>query len=231
LELILDGIKEAVWLFLNLDVEVLGITFRTLQVSTIATLLALLFGLPIGLLLALSNFPGRRLLISLVNTGMALPPVAVGLWVAIFIWRIGPLGHLKLIYTPQALIIAQFVIAFPMVTGFTIAGVQQLNPKLHLQIWALGASKLQYLWAILRETRLPLLAAVIAGFGAAISEVGASMMVGGNIQGSTRVLTTATMLEVAKGNFGKAIALTIILMTLAFLVTLALTLIQQQERR
>lgn len=231
MDLIIEGVKEAFWLFLTFDVEILGITFRTLQVSTTATLLALLFGLPIGLLLALNDFPGKRVLISLVNTGMALPPVAVGLWVSIFIWRSGPLGHLQFIYTPQALIIAQFVIAFPMITGFTIAGVQQLNPKLHLQIWALGASKLQYLWAILRETRLPLLAAIIAGFGAAISEVGASMMVGGNIQGSTRVLTTATLLEVAKGNFGKAIALTLILMTLAFLVTLALTLIQQQERK
>jgi tungstate transport system permease protein len=228
---IIEGIKEAIWLFLTLDIEVFGITFRTLQVSMTATLLALIFGVPIGLLLALTNFPGKRIIISLVNTGMAFPPVAIGLWVTIFIWRSGPFGQLQLIYTPYALIIAQFIIAFPMVTGFTIAGIQQLNPKLHLQIWALGASKLQYLWAIVRETRLPLLAAIIAGFGAAISEVGASMMVGGNVQGQTRVLTTATVLAVSRGNFGTGIALTIILMTLAFLVTLALTLIQQQERK
>ncbi|MEW6622800.1 MAG: ABC transporter permease [Bacillota bacterium] len=231
MELFLEGIKEAVRLFITLDAEVLDITFRTLRIATISTLLALVTGVPLGLFLALRNFPGKRILISLVNTGMAFPPVAVGLWVSLFLWRSGLLGQFQLIYTPYALVIAQYIIAFPMVTGFTIAGIQQLNPKLHLQIWSLGASRWQYLWAIVRETRLPLLAAVIAGFGAVISEVGASMMVGGNIKGSTRVLTTAIVLEVAKGKFGLALALTIILMALAYFITLALTLIQQQERK
>jgi tungstate transport system permease protein len=231
LELIWQGVKEAFWLMVTVDAEVFGITLRSLQVSTLATLLALVAGLPLGIFLALNNFPGRKVVVSFVNTGMAFPPVAIGLWVSIFLWRSGPLGSLQLIFTPAALVIAQFIIAFPMVTAFTMAGIQQLNPKLHLQIWALGATKWQYLKAIMGETRLPLLAAVIAGFGAVISEVGASMMVGGNVKGSTRVLTTATVLEVAKGNFGKAMALTVILMTIAYLVTLGLTLIQQQERR
>ncbi|KAB2952981.1 ABC transporter permease subunit [Heliorestis acidaminivorans] len=231
MELIWQGIKEAFWLFVTFDAEVFGITLRSLQISTLATILALITGVPLGLYLALRKFPGRKFLISLVNTGMAFPPVAIGLWVSIFLWRSGPLGGLELIYTPTALVIAQFVIAFPMITGFTIAGIQQLNPKLHLQIWSLGASRWQYLWAIIRETKLPLIAAVIAGFGAVISEVGASMMVGGNIKDSTRVLTTATVLEVARGNFGRAMALTIILMTIAYVVTLLLTLLQQRERR
>lgn len=231
MELIWEGIIEAIRLLVTLDGEILGITLRSLQISITATILALITGLPLGIVLALNNFPGRKVVISLVNTGMAFPPVAIGLWVSIFLWRSGPLGSLQLIYTPVALVIAQFVIAFPMVTGFTIAGIQQLSPKIHLQIWALGATRWQYVKAIIRETKLPLLAAVIAGFGAVISEVGASMMVGGNIKDSTRVLTTATVLEVAKGNFGRAMALTVILMTIAYLVTLLLTLIQQQEKK
>lgn len=231
LELIWQGIVEAFKLLTTLDAEILGITIRSLQISITATALALITGLPLGIFLALNSFPGRKILISLIHAGMAFPPVAIGLWISIFLWRSGPFGNLQLIYTPVALVIAQFVIALPMVTGFTIAGIQQLNPKIHLQLWSLGVTKWQYFKAIVRETKLPLLAAVIAGFGAVISEVGASMMVGGNIKDSTRVLTTATVLEVAKGNFGRAMALTIILMTIAYLVSLFLTLIQQQEKK
>lgn len=229
MELVWEGIKKALWYLTTLDSEIIEITITSLQISLIATLLALLVGVPLGIVLALKSFPGRKLIISILNTGMAFPPVAVGLWISIFLWRSGPFGSLRLIYTPVALVIAQFIIAFPLVTSFTVAGIQQLNSKLHLQILSLGATKIQYIFAIVRETRLPLLAAIIAGFGAVISEVGASMMVGGNLKGSTRVLTTATVVEVAKGNFGKAMALTIILMTIAYLVTLTLTLIQQRE--
>jgi tungstate transport system permease protein len=169
-------------------------------------------------------------LIALVNTGMGLPPVVVGLFVSIFLWRSGPLGILELLYTPTAIVIAQFIIAAPIVTGLTMAAVQQLNPKLRLQLLGLGASRIQLLWLLMRESRLLLLAAVMAGFGGVISEVGASMMVGGNLLGHTRVLTTATVLETGKGNFDVAIALSVILLVLVFGVNYILTQIQQQGR-
>jgi len=230
LRLIFEGVREAIKLIVSFDKDVMFITWTSIRIAIISTSLAMLFGIPCGMALALKNFPGRKFLISLINTGMAFPPVAIGLWVSIFLWRSGPLGSLQLIYTPSALIIAQFVIAFPMIAGFTVAGIQQLSPKIHIQILSLGATKFQYTLAIIKETKLPIIAAIIAGFGAVISEVGASMMVGGNIKGSTRMLTTATVLEVAKGNFGTAMALTIILMTIAYIVTLLLTLVQQEKR-
>jgi len=179
---------------------------------------------------ALTRFPGRRLVIAVVNTGMGLPPVVVGLFVSIFLWRSGPLGFLELLYTPTAIVIAQFVIAAPIVTGLTIAAIQQLNPKLRLQLLGLGASRGQLLWLLMREARLPLLAAVMAGFGGVISEVGASIMVGGNINGQNRVLNTATVLETGKGNFDVAIALSVILLVLVFGVNYLLTWIQQRGR-
>jgi tungstate transport system permease protein len=192
--------------------------------------LSLLAGIPSGVALALARFPGRGFLIALVNTGMGLPPVVVGLFVSIFLWRSGPLGLLELLYTPTAIVIAQFVIAAPIVTGLTIAAMQQLNPKLRLQLLALGASRWQLLWLLMREARLPLLAAIMAGFGGVISEVGASMMVGGNLLGQTRVLTTATVLETGKGNFDVAIALSLILLILVFGVSYVLTWVQQRGR-
>jgi len=230
MELIWQGIKAALKLLLTGDPEVLQITLLTLRVSGTATLISILLGIPLGTLLALKEFPGRRFVLSLVNTGMGIPPVVVGLWVSIFLWRSGPLGFLNIMYTPTAIIIAQTVIAAPVVLGLTTAAIQQTNPKLRLQIRALGASKLQYLWLIWREVRFSLLAAIIAGFGAVISEVGASMAVGGNIKDYSRVLTTATVLEVSKGNFDIAIALSIILTLLAYLVTLALTLFQEKHK-
>jgi len=230
-ELIWQGLQEALRLLVAGDRAVFQITWLSLQVSGAATLLSLLMGIPAGIALALSHFPGRGLLLALVNTGMGLPPVVVGLFVSIFLWRSGPLGLLGLLYTPTAIIIAQFVIAAPIVTGLTVAAMQQLNPKLRLQLLALGASRWQLLWLLMREARLPLLAAVMAGFGGVISEVGASMMVGGNLLGQTRVLTTATVLETGKGNFDVAIALSLILLALVFAVNYLLTRIQQQGRR
>ena len=211
--------------------DLLPITLLSLQVSTLATLISLLIGLPLGTALALSKFPGRAFLLSLINTGMALPPVVVGLFVAMSLWRSGPLGDLKLIYTPAAIIIAQTIISAPVVTGLTAAALQQLNPRLRLQLYGLGASRIQMIFSLWQEARLPLLAALMAGFGSVISEVGASMMVGGNIKGQTRVLTTAIVLETGKGEFETAIALSIFLLAITFLVNWALTVIQQRGRQ
>lgn len=224
------GLLEAARLIVTGDPDIFRITWLSLQVSGGATLLSLLVGIPVGMALALTRFPGRGLCVALVNTGMGLPPVVVGLFVSIFLWRSGPLGFLDLLYTPTAIVIAQFIIAAPIVMGLTIAAMQQLNPRLRLQLQALGASRWQLLWLLMREARLPLLAAVMAGFGGVISEVGASMMVGGNIQGQTRVLTTATVLETGKGNFDSAIALSVLLVVLAFTANYLLTWVQQRGR-
>lgn len=228
--LVLEGIVQAFRLLLAGDPEVWSITLLSLRISGTATLLSLVVGVPLGTLLALARFPARGLVISVVNTGMGLPPVVVGLFVTILLWRSGALGALELLYTPTAIVIAQLVIAAPIVTGLTLAAVQGVPEKFRLQIIALGASRTQMVWVVLKEARLPMLAAVMAGFGGVISEVGASMMVGGNIKGSTRVLTTATVLETGKGNFDVAIALSVILLLLTFLVNWALTTIQQRRR-
>lgn len=230
MELILEGITTALGLLVSLDAEVFAITLLSLKISCSATLLSLLIGLPTGTFLALADFPGRRFIISTVNTGMGLPPVVVGLFVTIFLWRNGPFGALEILYTPLAMVLAQAVIATPIVTGITIASIQSLPANLKLQVLALGATRCQMLWILIREARLPLLAAVMAGFGGVISEVGASIMVGGNIKGQTRVLTTATVMETGKGNFDVAIALSLILLVLAFSVNYLLTVIQQRER-
>jgi tungstate transport system permease protein len=230
MDLILEGIKKAFWLLITFDPGVIGITWLSLKVSGIATLISLLIGISSGIGIALSRFPGRSIVVSLINTGMGLPPVVVGLFVTIFLWRNGPLGFFGLLYTPTAMIIAQAIIATPIVMGITLAAIQHLPPKLRLQILAIGATRMQMVWLLTREARLPLLAAVMAGFGGVISEVGASIMVGGNIKGYSRVLTTATVLETSRGNFDVAIALGIILLLLAYFINLVLTHVQQRER-
>ncbi len=211
-----------------LDPEVVQITSLSLKISALATGISLLLGLPLGTLLGLGRFPGRAFLLSLMNTGMGLPPVVVGLAVAMSLWRSGPLGDFHLIYTPGAIVMAQVIIAFPVATGLTAAALQALDPRLRLQILGLGASRLQLIWLLWREARLPLLAALMAAFGSVISEVGASMMVGGNIRFQTRVLTTAIVLETSKGEFAAAISLGVLLLLITFLVNLALTWLQQR---
>src|SRR6266498_4997126 len=212
------------------DSEIWQITVLSIQVSVIATIISLLIGLPFGTWLALGNFRGRSFILSIINTGMALPPVVVGLVVAIMLWRSGPLGNLRLIYTPAAIIIAQTVIAAPVVTGLTAAALGSLDPRLQMQLLGLGASRPQMIWMLWRESRLPLLAALMAGFGSVISEVGASMMVGGNIRGQTRVLTTAIVLETSRGEFETALALSALLLIITYLINLALTSIQQRGK-
>jgi len=230
MDLILEGVLKAFQLLASLDPEVLGIAFLSLKVSGLATLFSLFFGISVGTLIALNNFPGKKLLVSLVNTGMGLPPVVVGLFVSIFLWRNGPLGFMELLYTPTAIVIAQSVIATPIVMGITIGAMQSLPANLRLQILALGATRTQLVWMLVKEAKLPLMAGVMAGFGGVISEVGASIMVGGNVRGYTRVLTTATVMETGRGNFDIAIALSLILLLFCFLINYLLTYIQQRER-
>ena len=230
MDLIFEGLREAIRKIATLDPALREAALRTLQVSGTATLVSLVIGVPAGVALALSRFRGRTFVVSLVNTGMGLPPVVVGLFVMILLWRSGPLGGLGLLYTPTAMIVAQSLIAIPLVTGLSLAAVQALPPRLLLQVRALGATPVQCARILAREAQLPILAALMAGFGAVVSEVGASLMVGGNIRGSTRVLTTATVLEAGKGNFAGAIALGIVLLALAYSINVVLTRLQQRSR-
>ena len=229
MDLLADGLRQAFALLTGGDREVWSILWLSLIVSGTATGIALLIGIPLGTALALGRFPGRRLAVSAVNTGMGLPPVVVGLFVSLLLWRSGPFGDLEILYTPAAIVIAQAVIAAPIVTGITLAAVGSVPAAFRLQLFGLGASRVQMVWIVLREARLPMLAAIMAGFGGVISEIGASMMVGGNIKGHTRTLTTAMVLETGKGNFDVAIALALLLLVLIFAVNWALTSIQQRR--
>lgn len=229
MEIIWQGIKQAIILIFTGNREVYEILFLTLRVSGSAVFFSMLLGIPVGVLVGLNKFPLKKFIIAVINTGMGLPPVAAGLIVTLFIWRSGMLGFLKLMYTPTAMVIAQVLIASPIIAGITLAAVQQIDPKLKQQVLSLGANRFQVYWILIREARLPALAAVMAGFGGIISEVGAVIMVGGNIKGETRVLTTATVQMVRMGNFDMAIALMVILLAITFGVNFLLTLIQQKE--
>jgi len=228
---ILEGIKKGIILLFGLNSEVLVILRLSLWVSMLATLIAVLIGVPLGSIIAIKKFPFKKIIIALINTGMGLPPVVVGLFVVLFLSRSGPFGFLQWLYTPIGMVLAQVIIATPIITGLSLAAVQSVDPRFYQQILSLGATTTQSIWVLLKEIRLSILAAVIAGFGSVISEVGAVMMVGGNIKGQTRVLTTATVLETHMGNFEIAIALGLILITMSFIVNLALTFIQQSREK
>lgn len=201
---------------------------RSAFVSVSATVVASMIGIPLGTTLALARVPGRRLLGTVVNTGMAVPTVVVGLAVALLLWRSGPLGDLGLMYTVQGMIIAQVLIAAPLITGITMAALQMLPQELPDQLRALGANRLQLMVRMCIEGRLLLFAAAMAGFGHAISEVGSATIVGGNIHGQTQVMTTAIVENVGRGEFGVAIFYGAILLGLAFLVNGLLVSVQRR---
>lgn len=224
------AVRDAISLLVGGDSETYEIIFRSLRVSLTATVVAFALGLPLGMLVAFGRFPGRRLVQALVNTGMGMPPVVIGLFVTVMLWRNGPIGALELLYTPTAMVIAQAAIAVPLVAGFSAASLQQVDPEFRVQMEALGATRARAFWTVAVEARLPLLGAVMAGFGAVVSEVGAASMVGGNIDGETRVLTTAAVMEASRGDFPAAIAYGLILLLIAFAVIFVLTLAQQRGR-
>ena len=229
MDVLWDGLVEALRLLATGDEDTWGITGLTLRISLMATAIALLVGMPSGTALALTRFRGRRVLLAAANTGMGLPPVVIGLFVTVLLWRSGPLGAFGLLYTPSAMVVAQAAIATPIVVALTAAAVQQVDPDFRAQMRAVGATRTQALRALLDEARLPLLAAAMAAFGAVVSEVGAAQMVGGNLAGQTRVLTTAAVLATSRGQFALAIAFGLILLAIAFCVNLALTLAQQHR--
>jgi len=212
------------------DATTAAIVLRSLAISGIATALAVLVGVPAGYVIARRQFRGRTILLGLINTGMRMPPVVVGLVVWILLVRSGPFGDLGLIYTPAAMVLAQFLIATPMVIGFTTASIQALSPRLADLLAVLGAGRLRTLWLLAIEARLGLLVAIMAAFGAIVSEVGASIIVGGNLERSTRVLTTAIVTETSRGEVERALVLGLVLVALSFSVNLALTVIQQRAR-
>lgn len=219
---IIGGSIEAFRLIVVGDQTLLEIVFLSLYVSGVALMISTLIGVPLGTFVGLHQFPGRRLLIALFYTGMGLPPVVVGLVVYLLLSRSGPLGKLDsalvpALFTPTAMILAQTIIALPLVAGFTMAAILGLDPALRLQIRALGATEWQTTMTLIAEARVAIIVAIAAGFGGIISEVGAVILVGGNIEHKTRVLTTAIVLETRKGNFDLAMALGIILLSLSFI--------------
>ena len=231
MDLLWEALRETWRLLITGDGDVYAIALRSVLITGTSTAIATLLGVPAGLALALARFPGQRVLVSLANAGTGIPPVVAGLIVAMLLWRSGPLGRLELIYTPGAMVIAQVLIATPLVTAVTAGAVMAMPPHIRIQMRALGASDRQYLWLVAREARLPILVAVMAAFGAVISEVGASMMVGGNLAGETRVLTTAAVLEVSRGNFGTALALGFVLLALVVAVGAVASSFQHRMRR
>jgi tungstate transport system permease protein len=229
MDLLINGFVKAWQMIISGNQEILKITWLTIKVSMTAILFSTLVGIPFGVLLGLLRFPGRKIVLVFINIGMGLPPVVAGLWITIFLWRSGPLGWLSWLYTPTAIVLAQILVSLPIVIGLTSSAFQQIDGKFLMQLKALGATKGQTLILLLKETKVAIFAAVIAGLGRILAEVGAAMMVGGNLRDETRILTTSIVMEVSKGNFDVALALSFILMAIAFIITFILTFLQQRS--
>ncbi len=229
MDFISEGVQKAFQLFFSFDKEVFEIVLLSLRVSLSAILLASLLGVPLGFLMAIRDYWGKKFTITLVNTLLALPTVVVGLIIYSLISRRGPLGTFGLLHTPSAMIIGQFVLVTPIIIALTHSAVQGIDRRVRNTALTLGATEAQSAWAILKEARYAVLAAIITGFGRAIAEVGAAMMLGGNIKGSTRVMTTAISLETSKGEFGFALALGFILLLLALGINILLHYFQSRS--
>lgn len=225
---IIEGFKKAFFLILNLDAELLGIIFLSLKVSGIALIIATILGLPLGTVIGLKRFSGRGFIISILNTFMGLPPVVVGLFVYLILSRSGPLGFMGLLYSPSAMVIAQSILAFPIVAALSHASVIKVDPIIKHASLTLGATPFQVSLTIMKEARYGIVSAVIAGLGRVMAEVGAILIVGGNIARYTRVMTTTIALETDKGNFELAIALGIILLAISLIINMILHLVQKK---
>ena len=230
-----DAIKQAFSLLLSGDAYVYEVMWMSLKVAGIATILGMIVGIPLGAWLGLKRFWGWGTAATLLNVGLMLPPVAVGLFVFLLLSRQGPLGSLSLLYSSTAMIIAEFFIAAPVVGAITMGGVGSVPKEIRLQALGLGASRWQSTWLVIREARVTMLSAIVAGFGASISEVGAVMMVGGNLSSGghnmTGTMTTATMALVRQGEYARAMAFAVMLLLLALVITFVLTRTQQGIRR
>ncbi len=225
---IVRGVAQAIRLIFTADPALAEIVFLSLRVTGLALVISTLVGVPVGAALGLSLVRTRGFVTALLYTGMGLPPVVVGLFVYLMLSRSGPFGVLGWLFTPSAMVVAEVIISFPVVAGLTMAAVQSVDPGLRLQVRSLGATRVQETWAVIREANIGLVAAIVAAFGSIISEVGAVMLVGGNIEGKTRVLTTAIVLNTRTGDFDLAISLGIILLTLAFLANVAMLRLQRR---
>lgn len=229
MDYLFNAFITALQLIVTFDHEVMNCTLVSLKVSCIAVFFATIIGLPLGFLIALNQFIGKKTIITLLNTLMALPTVVVGLFVFAFVSRQGPLGVLGLLFTPTAMVVGQFILATPIITALSISAVQGVDPKIKITALALGARSFQVVIPIIAEARFAIMAAIIAGFGRIIGEVGSAMMLGGNIRGFTRSITTAIALETSKGEFGLGLALGIILITVALSINMLLRTLQQHN--